>query len=95
LAGDPSHARPAGRVLAWNGCLPRFAQDCSATYGAAIRALNVRSLTPTDYAEDEATGPPLVGPGGEAWNCRGMHHCDLHPLPAGGWIAGVDGWREP
>jgi hypothetical protein len=96
VAGDPSRARPAGRVLAWNGRLLRFAQDCSRTYGGAVRALSIRSLTPTDYAEEEATGPlPLLGPGGDAWNRRGMHHCDLHHLPGGGWIAGVDGWREP
>ncbi len=98
VQGDPSCARPAGKVLllpqdtkAPN--LVRFAQNCQPHYGTDVRAVEIMSLTATDYAERPVLGRPLLGPSAHGWNARGMHHVDLHRMQSG-WIATVDGWTD-
>jgi hypothetical protein len=53
VAGDAGRARPAGRVLVEDARTIRFAQDCRASYGAAVRAFEITRLTATEYAERE------------------------------------------
>jgi hypothetical protein len=93
VVGDPRHARPAGRIVEWDGRLIRFAQNCDPAYGTDVRAFEITSLTPTTYSERPLGRVPLLGPGDSEWNQCGMHHVDPHSLDADHWIACVDGWR--
>jgi len=75
LAGNPirrdmAGARPGGTPFIAEGqlCLP--VQDCSHTYGGAIRILRFTHLSP-DRAETEL-GPPIAAPADTAYR-EGMH----------------------
>jgi hypothetical protein len=92
VRGDFRHARPAGRVIPWDGGLLRYAQDCSSDYGVRVWPFRITRLSTDDYAE-EAAGGPVTGPGAYFWNRCGMHHVDPHPTADGQWLAAVDGWR--
>lgn len=89
--GDPHTARPAGRVVATEGGLLRFAQDCAPRYGLNVLAFEITSLTPTEYVERPARGTPVLGGSGAGWNAARMHHVDAQRTETGGWIAAVDG----
>jgi hypothetical protein len=103
LAGDPTAARPAGRIIATGERLVRFAQDCTPAYGTAVHAREIVGLSPTAYVERPLTPAPLLGPAGSAgsgaaappWNAAGMHHLDAVVTPAGDWLMAIDGWRWP
>jgi hypothetical protein len=86
-----SEARPAGRVIQFDGRIFRLGQDCHPAYGTAVRAFEVTELTRTRYAE-RRIDPPLLGPSGQGWNADGMHQLDAHRLEDGSWIAAVDGY---
>lgn len=51
IVADVRRARPAGRLFQHEGRLIRPAQDCAASYGAAIVFNEVLALSPTCYAE--------------------------------------------
>lgn len=90
---DKSRSRPGGRVVAWDGRLYRFAQDCGPRYGSGVRAFEITRLTPDLYAERESAESPILGPAGEGWNGKGMHHVDAWLIAPDRWIAAVDGIR--
>jgi len=90
IEGNPHIARPAGRVVASNGCLIRYAQDCYPKYGTQVRAFEISELTPTSYHEREF-GSPVLTAGESDWNRQGMHHIDAHLSSDGKWLACVDG----
>lgn len=95
IAGNPHAARPAGRVLANERSVIRFAQDCAPEYGLSVQAFEVTELTLQTYSE-RILGTPILQGTGFGWNAAGMHHIDAHPFANGTWIACVDGWcREP
>ena len=86
-------ARPAGRVLAFDGRLIRFAQDCSTRYGRQVWAFEITRLDQENYSERPASVKPIIGTGTKGyWRTSRMHHIDVHAGPSGGWIACVDGW---
>lgn len=89
---NPSRARPGGRVISFNGRLIRFAQDCTPYYGHRLRAFEITRLSPREYNERECTESPVLTPG-SGWNSAGMHHADAQEMPAGNWVACVDGHR--
>lgn len=89
---DPHIARPGGRVHVGESLI-RFAQDCFPTYGTRLHAFRITQLSPTCYEESEIEGAPMLGPSGQGWNRKGMHHIDLHPSDSGRWIACVDGFN--
>ena len=92
LEGNPHIARPAGRVVAWDGRVIRYTQDCSPVYGSQVRAFEITDLTTTSYQE-QAIGPvPVIQASGKDWNESGMHHVDPHSKDGGQWIACVDGF---
>jgi hypothetical protein len=93
ITGNPHIARPAGRILAWQGRLFRFAQDCTPNYGTSVSMFEITHLSTTDYAEHPALTHPLLKPGKTGWNAAGMHHIDLQQGSDGHWLACVDGWR--
>jgi hypothetical protein len=90
---DAGIARPAGRVVAFDGRLIRFAQDCSRQYGVRVWAFEITQLSRESYSEQLASAKPVIEAGikGHWWTSR-MHHIDAHANSAGGWIACVDGW---
>lgn len=92
ITADAQRARPAGRVIVWEGRLLRYAQDCTPFYGSNVRAFSIETLTDLDYAEHEVPQSPVFRPGAEGWNRGGMHHVDAHCLSPGNWVACVDGW---
>lgn len=93
VQGNSRIARPAGRVLAFDGRLIRFAQDCSTRYGVQVWAFEITRLDPENYSERLASTKPIIAPRTEGfWRTSRMHHIDMHAGPAGGWIACVDGW---
>lgn len=94
IVEDPRRARPAGRVVTFNGKLIRYAQDCIPTYGSRVRAFSIDVLTDDEYAEHEIPDSPVLGPGVETWNRGGMHHLDAHCISPGNWVACVDGWTR-
>jgi hypothetical protein len=94
VSGDPHIARSAGRVLADEGRVLRFTQDCAPRYGLSVSAFEILELTPTTYRERRATPGPILAAGTLGWNDSGMHHVDAHRRPDGRWIACVDGWVE-
>jgi hypothetical protein len=92
VVGNRSIARPAGRVVSTPEGLLRFAQDCRSVYGASVRAVELRGITPSTYEEVEIEGNPILSGSGQGWNRLGMHHLDAHHRVEGDWIACVDGW---
>jgi len=54
IKSDVRASRPAGNVFARHGTYYRPTQDCSWTYGYAIRLQKIRTLSETDYAEEDA-----------------------------------------
>jgi hypothetical protein len=90
VSGNNRIARPAGRVLPWNGGLIRFTQDCYPTYGKQVRAFHISELTPTTYKEEEVAESPILAASGSGWNAFGMHHLDIHYSGNSRWLACVD-----
>jgi hypothetical protein len=93
VAGDPRRARPAGRIVTWDGRLIRFAQDCVPAYGTGVRAFEIAELSPCDYREVEGPSGPILAGSDAGWNRDGMHHIDPQRTSDGDWVASVDGWR--
>jgi hypothetical protein len=90
----PHAGRCGGRVVTVDGKIIRFAQDDAPTYGLRVCALEIDTLSPTEYHERPASPTALLGPSGRGWNAGGMHTLDAHERAGGGWIAAVDGWRR-
>ena len=91
VSGNRHNARPAGRVLTFDGKLIRFSQDCVPVYGTQVRAFEIQELTNTSYVEEELPCSPVLVASGAGWNAAGMHHVDAHLCEDGSWIACVDG----
>ena len=94
VRGDPNKARPAGRVLVFDGKIIRYAQDDYPEYGNQVRAFEIIELTTTSYEEKELKQFPMTKPSGIGWNVKGMHHIDTHRLNKNKWIAAVDGYGK-
>ena len=93
-SADPWRARPGGRVIEHQGRLLRFAQVCEPDYGTAVRAFEIETLNTQEYREREVQADPILGPSGQGWNARGMHHIDAQVDESGAILAAVDGWAE-
>jgi hypothetical protein len=93
VKGNSACARPAGRVVPWNGGWVRFTQDCFAVYGHRVRAFSIDRLNTSEYEEHEFTQSPILTGSGTGWQSRQMHHIDAHCV-ADGWIACVDGLTD-
>jgi hypothetical protein len=83
---DPSSSRPGGTPIVVKGVVVLPMQDCRKTYGGAIRALHVTSLTPDRFeAEaDDAILPPT------SFGCLTD---GLHTLSAAGPVTLIDAKR--
>jgi hypothetical protein len=93
VRSDARNARPAGRVITFDGQLIRFAQDCSVEYGARVWAFAISCLDQEAYGERRASIEPVIGPGTNGcWRTSRMHHIDVQADCAGSCVACVDGW---
>jgi len=94
LVESPRIARGGGNVIKYCGKIYRYAQDCSSGgYATNVRAVEIITLTPTDYKEKELDMTPIVSPSGFGWNQLAMHHIAIIPDPNGGFVASTDGLR--
>ena len=93
ISGDPTRARPGGRLLLFEGRLFRMAQRDRPDYGSQVRVFEVTVLSTSDYREIELPESPLLRGTGRGWNKVGMHHVDFHQVDAQRWLACVDGYR--
>jgi len=93
IEDNPDIARPAGRVMVYQGSLYRLGQDCAPTYGNQVHAFQVTEISPTSYRE-EMIEAPVVKADSEGWNSKAMHHVDPRQLEDGTWIAAVDALGE-
>ena len=86
LTVDVRCARPAGSPIVVDGVLYRLGQDCSETYGGAIRIMRVDLLTPQRFDESlhRVFRPDPNGP----------YPTGLHTLSAAGSCTMIDGKRE-
>lgn len=94
VRGDPNKARPAGRVLVFDGKIIRYAQDDFPKYGNQIRAFEIIELTTTNYEERELKQFSVTKPSGIGWNMSGMHNIDTHQFSKNKWIAVMDGYGK-
>jgi hypothetical protein len=85
-------ARPAGRVLSYDGRILRYQQDLDSAWGHRVWAFEVTELTATGYAEVRLAEGPILQASGSGWNEKAMHHIDPHSLGDSKWIASVDGF---
>jgi hypothetical protein len=85
-------SRPAGRIRQIGERPIRFAQDCTVTYGHNVTAMQIESLTKTEYAEAEiqTDGDYLFELGTMSCNQVGMHHIDFIMLSENRCVACVD-----
>ena len=90
VVGNKSSARPAGRLLQFDGRLFRCAQDDAGDYGKRLFLFEIITLT-TDEYEEASTHTELVA-GEDGWNAAGVHHLDAIEQDSGKWLAVVDGW---
>jgi len=93
VKGNSHIARPAGRVVPYEGRLVRFTQDCFLGHGTAVRAFFIPEMTSTTYHELACSHEPLLHASGKGWSQSGMHHVDAHCMEDGQWLACVDGFR--
>lgn len=93
IRGDPTRARPAGRILQFDGRMFRPAQRDRPNYGNQVRVFEIAVLSTTDYEERELAESPVVRASGRGWNKAGMHHVDALRMDDGRWLAYVDGYR--
>jgi hypothetical protein len=83
---DVRSARPAGAPFEHQGQLFRPSQDCSETYGGAVRINRIVRLTPDDY-EEEAVA--VLRP-----DANGPYPAGMHTLSAAGDWTLIDGKRR-
>jgi hypothetical protein len=83
---DPSSSRPGGTPVVVDGAIVLPMQDCRQTYGGAIRALRVTTLTPGRFearADEPIPPPPSFGSLTDG----------LHTLSAAGPVTLIDAKR--
>jgi hypothetical protein len=82
---DVCSARSGGTPFAYGGQLYRPGQDCSETYGGAVRLNRITCLTPEEFAEETVA---VVRP-----DPKGRYPAGLHTLSAFGDCTLIDGKR--
>lgn len=92
VVGNRAHARPAGRLLQFDGRLFRCAQDDAIDYGKRVYMFEILTLTIDEYKEVPASIELAAGK--SQWNAAGMHHLDVVEQESGRWLAVVDGWNR-
>lgn len=68
---DRASSRPGGTPFLQGGALVLPVQDCSRTYGGALRLLRILDLTPHRFEAE--VGPPVAAPASAGAYTDGMH----------------------
>lgn len=89
--GNRRYSRPAGRILAVDGQLVRFAQDAWPAYGSCVHAMAITQLSTCAYGEELCAPSPILQAMGAGWNASAMHHLDAIQIAPAHWLAVVDG----
>lgn len=90
VRNDKNRARPAGRILEYNGDLFRITQDDYPEYGTQVFGFKIVELSEHRYSEVKISDHAILSGSGEGWNGSGMHHLDALKIE-GRWKAAVDG----
>jgi hypothetical protein len=85
ISSDARNSRMAGMLFERQGSLIRPAQDCTGSYGRAIRLNRIERLTPSEYHERTVE---TIEP---SWHPRSER---THTLNAGGRWEVIDGWKR-
>ena len=93
VANNKKIARPGGRIVVFNDCLIRYAQDDQIIYGNQVHAYIITNITPEIYQEEAIDQNPVLKAGRSGWNEVGMHNIDPHSIDEKQWIACVDGYQ--
>lgn len=80
---DLASSRPGGTPFVADGALMLPVQDCSRTYGGAIRLLRIDQLGPDRFVAE--AGPPILAP-----NCATPYVDGLHTLAGCGPVTLID-----
>lgn len=89
IRADRASSRPGGTPFVDGGAIVLPVQDCTRTYGGAIRPLRITALTPDRF--EAKAGDALHAPAGAAPYTDG-----LHTLAAAGEVTLVDAkWLNP
>ncbi|MSO99088.1 MAG: formyl transferase [Rhodospirillaceae bacterium] len=80
---DSASARPGGTPIVVDGTIILPVQDCSATYGGAIRALHITHLSPDSF--DAMAGNAIRAP-----HSAGAYTHGLHTMSAAGHLTLID-----
>lgn len=83
---DPSSSRPGGTPVVVDGAIVLPVQDCRQTYGGAIRALRITTLTPDSF--EAQADEPITAP-----KSFGRYVDGLHTLSAAGPVTLIDAKR--
>ena len=94
VRGDPSIARPGGRLIIQPEGIIRYTQDDKRTYGKAVRAFRITRLSTTEYLEEPVLNRPIVKGHGTGWARHGMHNVDPIQIRPDKWLAAVDGYKK-
>ena len=92
VVGNKRGARPAGRLLQFDGRLFRCAQDDELDYGERVLLFEILTLTTEEYRETPTHSG--LEADGDGWNAAGMHHLAAVEQDSGGWLAVADGWNR-
>lgn len=88
---NKNKARPAGRILEYEGSIYRITQDDYPDYGTQVYSFKITELSEKSYLEVEENDQPILLGSGHGWNGSGMHHLDVIKEGQGKWKAVVDG----
>ncbi|SCJ73105.1 Beta-xylosidase [uncultured Clostridium sp.] len=85
------NCRPAGRIVENNDEIYRYSQDCSEYYGKSVIGYKIKTLTVSEYDEEEV-GVIVKNSGSKnSWNKDGMHTVD-NCKTNNNWLVAVDGF---
>ncbi|MBD3107671.1 hypothetical protein IEO70_04765 [Bacillus sp. AGMB 02131] len=91
IKNNNSITRPAGRVIVHDGDIYRFTQDNSLFYGKSVRSFKIKTLSESEYSEEEVE---IVLKGSDKqgdWRKDGMHQIDQLKINDNEWLIVVDG----
>jgi hypothetical protein len=74
--------------------LIRFAQNPRPEYGTSIMTFEIGKLSTEEYREEMLDTKPFLGPTGQGWNEKRMHHVDFLQTGDSDWLAVADGYSH-
>lgn len=94
VRGNAGAARPAGRVIIFDGKIIRYVQEGSPANGFRVHAFEITDLTVLTYQDRPFAENPILTASNDKWSEKGGHTIDPLEIAQGRWIACVDYLRE-